>query len=68
MYRRFGSGAQVKEEVMRMAKPTAIFMHCLPAQRGQEVTDDVAESKQSVIFDQVHLRSHMALANLALET
>lgn len=43
---------------MSLAKPKAIFMHCLPAERGNEVTDEVMESKQSVVFDQAENRMH----------
>lgn len=43
---------------MAMASPSAIFMHCLPAERGREVTDGVVESPQSVVFDQAENRMH----------
>lgn len=49
---------QVTMEAMKLAKPTAIYMHCLPAHRGEEVTDEVLESKQSVIFDEAENRMH----------
>eukprot|EP00877_Chromochloris_zofingiensis_P003575 jgi/Chrzof1/13218/Cz07g25030.t1 len=49
---------QVNKELMSLAKPKAIFMHCLPAERGNEVTDEVMESKQSVVFDQAENRMH----------
>lgn len=48
----------ITQEIMELAKPDAIFMHCLPAHRGQEVVDEVMESKQSVIFDQAENRMH----------
>lgn len=44
--------AQVNASLMSQAKPDAIFMHCLPATRGHEVTDEVMDGPQSVVFDQ----------------
>lgn len=49
---------RVNAKLMAAAKPDAIFMHCLPAHRGQEVTDDVMDSPQSVVFDQAENRLH----------
>ena len=49
---------QVNEELMALAKPGALFMHCLPAHRGEEVTADVFESDASVVFDQAENRLH----------
>jgi ornithine carbamoyltransferase len=56
---------QVNSELMKAANPDAIFMHCLPAIRGQEVTDEVMESSQSVVFDQAENRLHAQKAVLA---
>ncbi|MDX1584861.1 MAG: ornithine carbamoyltransferase, partial [Thermoanaerobaculia bacterium] len=55
-------GWTVDESVMRMAKGEAIFMHCLPAHRGEEVTAAVADGPQSVIFDEAENRLHVQKA------
>ncbi len=49
---------QVNDELMALARPGALFMHCLPAHRGEEVTADVFESDVSVVFDQAENRLH----------
>jgi len=55
---------QVNESLMALARPDAVFMHCLPAKRGQEVTDEVIESGRSVVFDQAENRLHTQKALL----
>jgi ornithine carbamoyltransferase len=48
--------------VVAMAKKDAVVMHCLPAHRGQEITDDVLEGPQSIVFDQAENRLHVQKA------
>ena len=49
---------RVDREVMAIAGPKSLFMHCLPAHRGEEVTDEVMDSANSVVFDQAEHRMH----------
>ena len=57
---------QVNEDLMRKAGTEAIFMHCLPARRGLEVTDGLMESEQCVAFDQAENRLHVQKALLLM--
>ena len=55
---------QVNKELMDLANENAIFMHCLPAVRGQEVSADVIDGLQSVVFDEAENRLHAQKAVL----
>lgn len=64
--KRIFAGYTVDAELLRAAEPGALFMHCLPAKRGLEVTDEVIESPQSVVFDQAENRLHAQKALLLM--
>ena len=60
------AGHQVNQDLMALARPNAVFMHCLPAKRGEEVTDEVMESTRSIVFDQAENRLHAQKALLLM--
>jgi ornithine carbamoyltransferase len=55
---------QVNQKLMALAKPDALFMHCLPAHRGEEVSAEVIDGSQSVVWDQASNRLHSQKALL----
>ena len=57
---------QVNERLMSEASSTAVFMHCLPAHRGEEVTDTVIDSEKSIVFEQAENRMHAQKALLLM--
>jgi len=57
---------QVNEDLLARARPDAVFMHCLPARRGEEVTEEVIESRRSVVFEQAENRLHAQKALLIM--
>jgi ornithine carbamoyltransferase len=57
---------QVNQELFTLARPDAVFMHCLPAKRGEETTDSVMEHERSVVFDQAENRLHAQKALLLM--
>ena len=59
-------GYQVSRELMKRADPKAIFLHCLPAHRGEEVTEEVFEGPHSRVFDQAENRLHVQKAIMAV--
>ncbi|NPV71822.1 MAG: ornithine carbamoyltransferase [Firmicutes bacterium] len=57
---------QVNSEILNLAKPDVMFEHCLPAHRGEEVTDEVMDGPHSIVFDEAENRLHVQKAILAL--
>ncbi|GAC1328470.1 MAG: ornithine carbamoyltransferase [Candidatus Dormibacteria bacterium] len=64
--RRDFSEIQVNSDLLRLAPASARVMHCLPAHRGEEITDEVIDGPQSIVFDQAENRLHVQKALLAL--
>ena len=64
--RRLFAPYQVNDALMAHAKPDACFLHCLPAHRGEEVTDSVMDSPASAVFDQAENRLHTQKALLVM--
>ena len=62
--RKIFSAYQINARLMKQSEPEALFLHCLPAHRGEEVTDEVMDSPQSVVFDQAENRLHIQKAIL----
>ena len=56
---------RVDERLMGLARPDAVFMHCLPAHRGEEVTDGVIDGPQSIVWDEAENRLHVQKGILA---
>ncbi|HEY3363730.1 MAG TPA: ornithine carbamoyltransferase [Symbiobacteriaceae bacterium] len=57
---------QINRELISLAKPDALFLHCLPAHRGEEVTDEVMDGPNSAVWDQAENRLHLQKAIMAL--
>jgi ornithine carbamoyltransferase len=57
---------QVNQELVRFADPNYLFMHCLPAYRGYEVTTDVIDGPNSIVWDEAENRMHVQKAILTL--
>jgi ornithine carbamoyltransferase len=55
---------QLNEALLSRAKPEAVVLHCLPARRGEEITDAVIDGPQSIVFDQAENRLHVQKAIL----
>ena len=59
-------GYQINQALLDVARPDAMVLHCLPAHRGEEITDDVIEGPHSAVFDEAENRLHVQKAIMAL--
>ena len=59
-------GFQINDDIMKLTNKNCLVMHCLPAHRGDEITDSVIDSKNSVVYDQAENRMHVEKAILLL--
>jgi ornithine carbamoyltransferase len=57
---------QLNKAALALARPNALVMHCLPAHRNEEITDEVIDGPQSIVFDQAENRLHVQKAILVL--
>jgi ornithine carbamoyltransferase len=57
---------QVNAGLLSAARPTVVVMHCLPAHRGEEITDEILDGPQSIVYDQAENRLHAQKALLAM--
>jgi ornithine carbamoyltransferase len=57
---------QINAELLSVARPDAMVLHCLPAHRGEEITDEVIEGPHSAVFDEAENRLHVQKAIMAL--
>ncbi|MCX5783399.1 MAG: ornithine carbamoyltransferase, partial [Elusimicrobia bacterium] len=60
------NGFQINSELIKHASKNVFVMHCLPAHRGEEITDDVIDGKHSIVFDEAENRLHLQKGILAL--
>ena len=66
MRRKAFAAYQLNATALGLARPDALVMHCLPAHRGEEITDEVIDGPQSIVFDQAENRLHVQKAILTL--